>query len=50
MISMKTTTLPTSERIYIKPSVRNVQLHTEVSFLVSNTEVIIDDGQEHGWD
>ena len=39
-----------STQAYIKPAVRYIQLNTEVSFLISNTEVIIDDGQEHGWD
>ena len=49
MISMQSSLL-TSSRIYIKPVVRSVQLNTEVSFMISNTEVIVDDGQEHGWD
>ena len=40
----------TLDKAYIKPVVRSVQLNTEVSFMISNTEVIIDDGQEHGWD
>ena len=35
---------------YIKPAVRYLPLNTEVPFLQTNTEVIIDDGQEHGWD
>ena len=42
--------LLTSSRIYITPAVRYIQLNTEMSFLISNTEVIVDDGQEHGWD
>ena len=46
---MQTTSLK-STQAYIKPAVRYIQLKTEMSFLISNTEVIIDDGQEHGWD
>ena len=49
MKSMHTTSLK-SAQAYIKPAVRYIQLNTDVSFLISNTEVIVDDGQEHGWD
>ena len=49
MKSMHNTSLK-SAQAYIKPAVRYIQLNTEVSFLISNTEVIVDDGQEHGWD
>lgn len=35
---------------YIKPIIRIVLITTDKYFLLSNTEVIIDDGQEHGWD
>lgn len=35
---------------YDSPSVRVVEVHYYISFLLSNTEIIIDDGQEHGWD
>ena len=49
MISMHSTSV-NSTQAYIKPTVRYIQLNTEMSFLISNTEVIVDDGQEHGWD
>ncbi len=44
------TTYHSSAKAYIKPLVRYIPLNTEVPFLQTNTEVIIDDGQEHGWD
>jgi hypothetical protein len=44
------TTSHSSARTYVKPFVRYIPLNTEVPFLQTNTEVIIDDGQEHGWD
>jgi hypothetical protein len=46
---MQTTSLK-SAQAYIEPAVRYIVLNTEVSFMISNTEVIVDDGQEHGWD
>ena len=49
MTSMQTTFLK-SAQAYIKPAVRYIPMNTEVPFLQTNTEVIIDDGQEHGWD
>ena len=35
---------------YISPAVRIVLSQPETNFVISNTEVIVDDGQEHGWD
>ena len=35
---------------YKKPSIRVVVLSLDDNFLSSNTETIIDDGEEHGWD
>ena len=37
------------ERQYVAPSVRVVVLKLDAHVL-SNTEPIVDDGQEHGWD
>ena len=35
---------------YYAPAIRIVLLQPENNYLISNTEPIIDDGQEHGWD
>ena len=35
---------------YLSPTVRIVLSQPETNFVISNTEVIVDDGQEHGWD
>jgi hypothetical protein len=35
---------------YSSPAVRVVLSQPETNFVISNTEVIVDDGQEHGWD
>jgi len=35
---------------YSSPAVRIVLSQPETNFVISNTEVIVDDGQEHGWD
>ena len=35
---------------YPAPAMRVVELRPENHFLLSNTEPIIDDGQEHGWE
>jgi hypothetical protein len=37
------------EKTYISPAIRIVPMTTEYSFLTSNTETIIDGGEE-GWD
>ena len=49
MISMQNTSFE-STQAYIRPAVRFIPMNAEVPFLQTNTEVIIDDGQEHGWD
>lgn len=35
---------------YEAPAFRIISLAADVNFLSSNTEPIIDDGEEHGWD
>ena len=35
---------------YLSPTVRIVLSQPETNFVISNTEVIVDDGHEHGWD
>ena len=47
--SMQTTS-PESPQAYIRPAMRYIPMNTEVPFLQTNTEIIVDDGQEHGWD
>ena len=37
-------------KVYSSPVCRIKDLDLEVNFLASNTEPIIDDGEEHGWD
>jgi hypothetical protein len=39
-----------NQKPYIAPAARLTQLLQESSFAISNTEPIIDDGQEHGWE
>ena len=36
--------------VYLTPTLRVINLCHDESFLASNTEPIIDDGEEHGWD
>ena len=52
MITMNRTLSATerSEKKYDAPAARMVSLQAEVNYLISNTETIVDDGQEHGWD
>lgn len=38
------------EKRYVAPSARVLVPKFEANFLASNTEPIVDDGQEHGWD
>jgi hypothetical protein len=47
---MKQQSSNSSKERYIAPSLRLINTLFEFSFLTSNTEPIIDDGQEHDWD
>lgn len=38
------------EEAYVAPAVRVIESLSENSFLASNLEPIVDDGEEHGWD
>ena len=38
------------EKVYVAPAVRVIAPLYENSFLASNLEPIVDDGEEHGWD
>ncbi len=40
----------TATHTYTTPAFRIISLTSEMNFLASNTEPIIDDGEEHGWD
>lgn len=37
-------------RTYNSPLIRIMPIKCDISFLISNTEPIVDDGQEHGWE
>ncbi|MBQ6761542.1 MAG: hypothetical protein IJP49_02205 [Bacteroidales bacterium] len=47
---MEQNTHNTAAHAYKAPAFRIIILSSEISFLASNTEPIIDDGEEHGWD
>lgn len=49
-VTMTHTPVTNPLRPYSAPSFRMVPLASETSFLASNTEPIVDDGEEHGWD
>ena len=47
---MEQNTPNTATHAYMAPDFRILILASEINFLASNTEPIIDDGEEHGWD
>ena len=49
-MNLITFTKDTREKQYVTPTFRVITFLFETSFLISNTERIDDDGQEHGWD
>ena len=44
------TILQVSKKDYFSPCCHVKSLYLDANYLVSNTEPIDDDGQEHGWD
>ncbi len=48
--NMEQNTPNTATHAYMAPAFRILILSSEINFLASNTEPIIDDGEEHGWD